>query len=168
MSDFENLGELRLRYSPRKLFRRWLRAYLILGVGGVAISLRANPPDYGFKVLVGLFVVGTILLLWKVFSRHPQLTINSDGICDQRLGIGTLPWSAIKSTKLFQQYGASLILLSLQDTEKHLPKLSLYRRLLTKWYSLDTPCDIWFDLSDLEGNASTVIRIIDQNRIPAQ
>jgi hypothetical protein len=137
---------------------------LLAGVGWSALFLRSSSLNYENEALAVLFIGATMFLLFKGLSRRAQIIINSNGILDRRLRIGTVPWNSIKSSKLYQQYGATLILVTLHDDGNPLPKLSLYRRLLARWYSLESPCDIWFDISDLEVDASTMIRSIDDNK----
>ncbi len=159
------VGEFEFYYSREILFKRWLRVALVAGLGWVTVWFRSPELPYvkeGFEVL---FLLGTGLLLRKALLSGPQLIINSMGVCDKRLKIGTLSWSRINSSKLHEKYGATLLLISLHEDGIDRPRMGLFQRLMAKWYSLEDACDMWIDLSDLACDPKSVATTIDKSRM---
>jgi hypothetical protein len=154
---------IELSYSREIIFKRWLLQIGLLAMGMLASYFRSGSIRYSGPVLVGLSIIFSFVSLKRGIAAKPQIMIDSEGINDLRLGIGVLPWSAIKSSKIYQAYGAQLILLSLSTPQVFVSKLSFFNRTMFKWYALDNSGDIVLDMSSLRADIPRVLSIIQEH-----
>ena len=96
---------------------------LWLAVRGTLIHHRA----IGWLGLI-FFGAGGILIPIKMGSGAPVIEMTDDGFIDHRLGIGLVPWSAVKSATVREIKHNRFICLDLEQPELFLGNLSPGRR----------------------------------------
>jgi hypothetical protein len=160
--------EILAHYSPRKLLVRWTTFLVIL----VPLWMRQKWPmpheltiayitDNILLLIVLLVVLGTaVIYLAMSFAWKPPVLMNIQGISDARLKIGNLPWDQIRSAKIYNAWGTTLLFLSLREPEKYANQLPLLHRLMLKWHRLDHSVDVYIDLSNLRVNPSDVLALV--------
>jgi hypothetical protein len=154
--------EIELSYSRELLLKRWLRACPVSVLGWLLVWYRAPELWYARYGFILLFVMSTASFLRKGVWGGPQIRLTSLGLSDRRLRIGTLRWGCIENCKLHREYGATILLISVDKTALTTLRLSLFQRLMAKWFSLEDQCDLWINLSDIAVDSNDLLTIITE------
>jgi len=101
---------------------------------GVLVLLKRG--NVGMAGVVGwlnilLFGAGSLFYARKFFDSSPRLVIDDQGILDQTLGVGVIPWSEIAGAYLTTIGANPFICLELRNLEYWLGRLSPTQRALT-------------------------------------
>lgn len=101
-------------------------ASALTGFGGTTVEVAST---LALPLVLGLGA----LFLWKMFDRHPVISINEQGVRDRRLKwFGLIPWSDIQSARPTNvrsvYFSADMIALGLKDRERYWRRLPNRRR----------------------------------------
>lgn len=98
-----------------------------------------------FFVIASLFGVtfGAFLIVWAVRMRQrpdtSELVIGEDGIADQRLPLGTIPWKEIATIELIKRGGMTNLALRLKNSAQWASRLSTWQRRFRSLSGEDPP-----------------------------
>lgn len=85
----------------------------------------------GTTLVVG-FGILAVVAARAVLDRRPRLVIDDSGIADRTLGLGTIPWTAIRAARPFAQRNFPVLCLELHDAAGWTRRLSPLRRVLAR------------------------------------
>lgn len=168
-----NMYKMTLSYSKQKLFPKILGILALVLLPIYLYGLKASFSWDIFQNHVGRFraaapvliVLGSLVLLVllkRALQGYPPVTIGDEGISDRRLRLRMLEWKAIKSARLYNPFGLSLILLNLYDPEPVTSILPPFQRLMTKWYKSNYLADLYVDLTELDCDPNEILKFVNK------
>ncbi len=133
---------LPLYYYNSRLAALWLLGLTFPAFLGCSwlfckIILHKSTPSYWliwlFEALFGLFSAFfgtiTILIIRRLFTRRPRLTLTASGITDSTSKVGEIEWSDIEVANLYNGgRGRTTICLRLRNAHKYMARLSIIGR----------------------------------------
>ena len=102
-----------------------------------------------------------IVFLRQLIDSRPRLVLNHEGVTDPRLGVGTIPWTAILSAELKFYRGSALVALQMREPEHWTSRLIGIRGLAVRRHKAMGFGDLSLDLSRIHGNPADVFRAIE-------
>lgn len=71
---------------------------------------------FGVYVILGVALLVSVFILFRrILAPRPQIRIDSEGITDNRCGVGFVPWAAVESAELQKRKGQRWIAVTLKD-----------------------------------------------------
>ena len=145
-----------------------LKKDLIIGIGGLIFALLvplilSEGPIRILTFTFGLFFIGfyggrkVLLLASKLNFNKSLITMNGDGIYDRTYGLGFIPWSNIKSAKIYDHnrtilginQSFEMIELELLDEELYLNSDSNFTKKLLKFGRDNSHAGYWINTTHL-------------------
>ncbi len=100
---------------------------LILLLGSIYAYLEKSN-----MMLAGICFLAAVIIPLAFWSNHlssvPVITINDEGICDLRLGVGTIRWEDIESAQVEANYGNRYICLRVRSADRYISNLPDQKR----------------------------------------
>lgn len=140
--------------------------YLLICSIFVAIGIwMVLSSDETFDFVMGIagslfFVIGVVVLPFRLFDRRPRIIINDEGIFDRTLDVGTIEWRDIKRAYLQSVHGTEFISLDLKAKNKYLQRISKTKAKIASYNKFFGFEEIHLNLGGVNRTGKEVLEII--------